>query len=373
MVYLDSAASTPVDVRVWEEILKYKDIYGNPSSIHKFGQEAGKLIENSRQIIADYIKCKPNEIIFTASGTEANNLALIGYAKANKNKGKHIISCVTEHASVLKPLESLYDCGYDVTLLHVDEYGYIDLNDLERAVRRDTILVSIMQANNEISTIMPIRQIGEICKYHNIMFHSDCVAGLPHIPIDVNELNLDMASFSGHKIHSVKGCGVLYARDSINIQPIITGGPQEYNLRAGTENVPGIIGIGKAVELLQNLHKLDLLPLKTKLINGIKENISGVKFNGDIENGLPSIINFSITGIDGYSLVTALSERGIYVSQGSACNSVSLAGSHVVKAISNTKTANEAVRVSCGRYTTLEDIEYFLKILPQCVADLKRF
>lgn len=375
-VYVDNAASTPTRQEVLDIMQSNQDNYGNPSSIHSLGKKSRELIENARNQIAKSINAKPSEIIFTSSGTEADNLAIQGFAEANSNRGYHIITTAIEHASVLKPLRYLYQQGYDITYLPVDNKGLIDLQQLRKSIRRNTILISIIFANNEIGTIQPIKEIGSIARQYNIPFHTDAVQAFGHLGIDVNELNIDMMSISGHKIYAPKGIGALYAKEDIDLSPIIFGGGQEFGLRSGTENVNSIVGMGKAVELLDT-EKNDIAAhleiLKNDFINGIMEITPNVKFNGSQESSLHSIVNLSFDGIQAETLLTMLDLNGICASNGSACHSGSLKPSHVLKAIGlSDEAAQSSLRFSFGKYNTKSDIDYILNILPDLVHKIRK-
>jgi len=375
-VYADNAASTKIDDEVLSIMDEGNEHYGNPSCVHNMGKKSKELIETAREQIAKSIGAKPNEIIFTSGGTESNNLAIQGFVEANSNRGYHIITTSIEHASVLNPLKYLQYNGYEVTYLPVNNEGLIDVRQLRRAIRKNTILISIMFANNEIGTLQPIKEIGSISKQYNICFHTDAVQVFGHCKINVNELDIDMMSISGHKFYAPKGIGILYARNDLNLFPIIYGGGQEFNLRSGTENVNSIIGMGKAVELLNKTEKdnnaAHLLILKNKLIDGISAKISNVKFNGSMEYSIPSIVNVSFKGVDGISLVDMLDAKGIYVSSGSACASSHLKPSHVLSAIGlNDSLAYGSLRFSFGKYNTEDDVNYILDVLPGLVEKLR--
>lgn len=368
-VYLDNAASTPIRPEVIDIMNECNKDYGNPNCVHEMGQKSRELIENSRQIIADSIGAKPNEIIFCGNGTEANNLAIQGFV--NANRGGHIITSSIEHSSVLNPIKYLYHKGYDVTILPVNSDGIIDLRQLRRAIRRDTMLISIMMANNEIGSIQPIKEIGEIAKQYNICCHTDAVQAIGHCDIDVEELNIGMMSFAGHKIYAPKGIAVLYVKNDIELTPLLHGGGQEFGLRSGTENVTSIVGISKAIELLGKENKIQ--DLKNKLIDGIKSKISDVKFNTPVDNSLPNITNVSFEGVDGETLIKMLSEKGIYASNSTACLYSHLEPSHVLTAIGlSDELAYASIRFSFGIYNTLDDIDYILKNLVECVDKLRK-
>lgn len=368
-VYVDNASTTKVRQEVLDIMLEYNEYYGNPSSSHSMGQKARELIENARSQISKSIGSKSNEIIFTSGGTESNNLALQGFINATSVKRGHIITTSIEHMSVLNPIEYLYETGCDVTILPVDNDGIVSLQQLKNSIRRNTILISIMFANNEIGTIQPIKEIGNICKQYGICFHTDAVSAFGHCNIDVDELGIDMMSISGHKIYVPKGIGVLYAKNDIELYPMIRGSGQEYGLRSGTENISGIVGMGKAVKLLDSADTAHITALSDKLINGIKENISNVKFNGSTENSLCNIVNVSFKGINGEKLLIMLDEKGIYASSGSPYLPYRPEPSHVMTAIG---VSNIPVRFSFGRYNTEDDIDYIINILPDLVEKLRK-
>ena len=365
-IYLDNAASTAIDPLLYEETIKHIKDYGNPSCIHLMGQFACALIKKSRKLIADKINAKPHEVIFTAGGTESNNLALQGYVYANSRKGNHIITTAIEHSSILNTCKYLEHIGYDVTYLPVNKFGMIDLDELEDNIYDDTILISIIFANNEIGSVQNIKDIGIIAHQYGIRLHTDAVQAIGHYKMDINALGIDMMSISGHKIYSSKGIGALYVNEHIRLEPLCFGGRQEYGLRAGTENTLGIVCIGKAVEMLD--YKSDIAILRDKLKQGISEHIKDVVFNSP-HNGLPSILNVSFRGVNGKNLTMELSKAGIYVSDGAACTSQH---SHVLKAIGLTKDlADSSIRFSFGKYNTIDEINHVLNVLPDIIERLK--
>lgn len=369
IVYADNAASTQIRPEILAVMEECNQHYGNPSCIHSMGQIGKELINNARQQIATCIGAKPNEIVFTSGGTEANNLAIKGFVQANEHKGYHIITAATEHVSVLNTLKYLEYDGYEVTYLPVDSEGKIDLLRLYLSIRNNTILITIMFANNEIGAIQPIKEIADISRKYNICFHTDAIQALGHYDIDVMNLGVDMMSLSAHKIYGPKGIGALYVRDNIDLFPLLHGGGQEYNLRSGTENVQGIVGMSKAVELLSNS---DLIGLKNKLTDGIVAKIPDVIINSPKENNLPNIVNVSFKDVCGRELIEMLSDFGVYVSTGSACSSSARKPSHVLKAIGvPDDLALGSVRFSFGIYNTPEDIDYILNILPDIVTRLR--
>lgn len=372
-VYVDNAATTKVRQEVIDAMNECNEHYGNPSSTHSMGQKIKELIDNARNKIAASIGAKSNEIIFTSGGTEANNLALQGFVNANDNIGSHIITTSIEHASVLNPVRYLRDTGCDVTYLPVDDGGVVDLQRLQMSIRRNTILISIMFANNEIGTIQPIKAIGDISKRYNICFHTDAVQALGHCDIDVDELGIDMMSMSGHKIYGPKGVGALYVKNTVDLAPIIYGGGQEYNLRSGTENVNAIVGFGKAVELLDKTETKHLSTLKNKLIDGVMGKIHDVRLNGSSKNSLCSIVNLGFDGIEVETLLKMLDSKGIYASKCSACLADNFRPSHVLRAIGTPEDfAYGSLRFSFGRYNTESEVDYILDVLPELVEQLRK-
>ncbi|NMA02536.1 MAG: cysteine desulfurase NifS [Clostridia bacterium] len=375
-VYLDHSATTPVRSEVAQVVTEYyTNIFGNPSSVHSFGREARKGIENAREQVANLINGKPEEIIFTSGGTEADNMAIIGSALANKNKGKHIITTAIEHHAVLDSCKYLEKEGFKVTYLPVDSEGMIDLETLKANITEETILITIMHVNNEVGTILPIKEVGAIAKERGILFHVDAVQSYGKLPIDVNEMNIDMLSASGHKIYGVKGVGCLYLRRGVKLHPIMFGGAQERKRRPGTENVPGIVGFGLASELAGQEMEMEnqrLTVLRDKLITGILENIPCTQLNGHRTQRLPGNVNISFEFIEGESLLLMLDLKGIAASSGSACTSGSLDPSHVLMAMGLChEIAHGSLRLTLGRDNTEEDIDYVLEVLPEIVERLR--
>ncbi|MDU2066780.1 MAG: cysteine desulfurase NifS [Sporomusaceae bacterium] len=375
-IYFDHSATTPVDPDVAKLAFEYmtKD-FGNPSSVHWFGREAKKAVETGREQVAALLNAEPNEIFFTSGGTESDNLALKGVAFANKNKGNHIITTQIEHHAILHTCEYLEKHGFTVTYLPVDENAMVRLDDLKAAITDQTILISIMFANNEVGTIQPIAEIGQIAKEKGIYFHTDAVQATGSIPIDVKALNIDLLSLSGHKLYGPKGIGALYIRRGVKIQSVQHGGAHERNMRAGTENVPGIAGLGLAAEIA-NRHMAEkqdyLIQLRTRLIDGVMAAIPHVKLNGHPTQRLPGNVNLSFAYIEGESLLLNLDLKGIAASSGSACTSGSLDPSHVLLAMGlNHETAHGSLRISLGRENTMEDIEYALEVLPPILERLR--
>jgi len=375
-VYADNAATTKVSQTAIDAMLPcFSETYGNPSSPHHIGQEAAKLLMDARKTIADLIGAEPSEIIFTSGGSEADNQALITAAVLGSRKGKkHIISTKFEHHAILHALNKLEKEGYEVTLLDVHENGIVRLEDLEAAIRPDTALVTIMYANNEIGTIQPIKEIGALCKEKGIIFHTDAVQAAGHLPINVKEQNIDMLSLSAHKFHGPKGVGVFYCRRGLPITSLIEGGAQERGKRAGTENVPAIVGMAAALKeacenMAVNMPKVQAL--RDKLIDGLLK-LDEVILNGDREKRLPGNVNVSIKGIEGESLLLMLDHVGICGSSGSACTSGSLDPSHVLLAIGLIhEVAHGSLRLSLSEYNTEEEIDFILEKLPPVVDRLR--
>ena len=378
MIYADNAATTKMsDAAVKTLTSLLADTYGNPSSLYEFGQKAKEVLEQARRDVADAIGAQPNEIIFTSGGSEADNQAILSAAKLGEIKGKkHIISTAFEHHAVLHTLNKLKKEGFEVTLLDVHENGLVSAEQVEEAIREDTCLVTIMYANNEIGTIQPISEIGEVCRKHNVTFHTDAVQAVGHIKVNVVDDNIDMLSASGHKFHGPKGVGFLYVKKGVRIFNLIEGGAQEKGRRAGTENVPGIASMATALkDAVANLdgYKAKLLPLRDKIINGISE-IPHSALNGDAVSRVPSNINFCFEGIEGESLLLLLDDKGIAASSGSACTSGSLDPSHVLLAIGRVHdVAHGSLRLSIGEDITDEDADYIIKSVKEVVEYLRGF
>lgn len=375
-IYFDNAATTKLDDEVLKEMLPYlKDNYGNPSSIYKLGREARKAIEDSREKIAKVLNCKANEIYFTAGGSESDNTAIKGIAKANKKRGNHIITSKIEHPAVLETCKQLEKEGFEITYISVDEKGIVDLEELKKSIKPTTILITIMFANNEIGTIQPIEEIGKIAKENNIYFHTDSVQAVGSIKIDVQKLNIDSLSLSGHKFYGPKGVGALYVKTGVPFEKFISGGHQERNKRAGTENVAGIVGIGKAIELAyENLDEYNkkIKELRDYYVKQVEEKIPYIKINGDMEKRLPGNSNISFRFIEGEGLLLNLDLKGICASSGSACTSGSLDPSHVLLAIGLPhEIAHGSLRVSIGKYNTKEEIDYLIENLMEIVTRLR--
>lgn len=379
-IYLDNGASTRVDARVLEEMLPYfTEHYGNASSLHSFGEEASEALDTSRKKIAESLSVDPREIIFTSGGTESNNLALKGVAYANRNKGKHIIVSAVEHDCVVNSSRWLESQGFEVTYLPVDGTGLVDTGLLESTIRKDTVLVSIMHANNEIGTIEPIGEIGRICRERGVFFHSDACQSYGKIPVDIDKQRIDLLTINAHKIYGPKGVGALFIRDGVKISPWQHGGGHEFGMRSSTENVSGIVGFAKAAELCYD--ELDteakrLTFLRDKIIDSALDKIPAAYLNGHRTQRLPNNINFGFHGFEGEAikLMLRLNELGIAVSMGSACSSNQGANtpSHVLIAIGlNPVEARGALRISMGRYNTEAEIGYFIDVLPMAMSSLR--
>lgn len=375
-IYLDHAATTPTDPEVVQAMLPFfTRIYGNPSSMHAFGQEAKRAIEAARDSIASFLGAKPEEIIFTSGGTESNNFILKGIAASAGNRGNHIITSAIEHHAVLESCHYLEKQGFQVTYLPVDRFGLVDLDDVKRNITDKTILISIMHANNEIGTIEPIAEIGRIARKRGVPFHTDAVQTFGHLPINVDELNIDALSASAHKFYGPKGVGILYLRRGTRIQSFMHGGEQERKRRASTHNVTGIVGFGKAVELaaegMEKETRQEIF-LRDKLISGILERIENTRLNGHPVHRLPNNVNVSVAYIEGESMLLNLDMEGIAVSTGSACTSASLEPSHVLTAIGLPhELAHGSLRLTLGRATTEADIDRMLDVLPGIVKKLR--
>lgn len=374
--YFDNAATTRVKDEVLEEMLPYlKEKFGNPSSMYTIGREAKKAIENARERVAKLINCKANEIYFTGSGSESDNTAIKGIAHKRAFKGKHIITSKIEHPAVLHTCQSLEREGFKVTYLNVNKDGIVDINQLINSIRNDTILISIMYANNEIGTMQPITKIGEIAHKNGIIFHTDAVQACANTKIDVKKQNIDMLSLSGHKMGATKGIGALYVNKDIEFLRILDGGGQERKKRAGTENVPGIIGLGEAAEIgMKNINKHieKLRKSRDYYITEIQKNISDIKINGSLKDRLPGNSNISFKNVNGSELLLKLDEKGICASAGSACSSGNTTPSHVLTAIGLTDEYTEGtLRVTFGDENTKEDIDYLIKNLVEIVKELR--
>lgn len=375
-VYLDNAATTSTKKEVVDAMYPFfTESFGNPSSVYDFAAKNKKAVNDSRQTIADALHADVRDIYFTAGGSESDNWALIATAEAYENKGKHIITSKIEHHAILHTCDYLESRGFEITYIDVDENGILKLDELKKAIRPDTILISVMFANNEIGTIQPIKEIGGIAKEHDILFHTDAVQAFGQIPINVDELHIDMLSASGHKLHGPKGIGFLYIRKGLKLRSFIHGGAQERKRRAGTENVPGIVGLGKAVSIAVETmderikHETEV---RDYMIEKIKKTIPYCRLNGDRTKRLPNNVNFSFQFVEGESLLIMLDMEGICASSGSACTSGSLDPSHVLLAIGLPhEIAHGSLRMTLSEETTIEDADYVIDKLQGIVAKLR--
>jgi cysteine desulfurase len=374
-IYLDHAATTYVDLRVKKEMDKcYSETYGNPGSLHSVGRDAYELVENSREKIAKILNCRPDEIIFTSGGTESINLAIKGIA-FSKGKG-HIITSKVEHPAVLDTCRFLEKKGFSVTYLNVDKFGLVNPKDVEKAIKKDTLLISIMYANNEIGTIQPIKEIGKVAKNNKIIFHTDACQAAGALDLDINQLNVDLMTLNGSKIYGPKGVGMLYKSLEIKLEPLMHGGGQEFGLRSGTENVPGMVGFTKALELAQKEKIKEtsrLIELRSYLITSVLSKIEKSFLNGHPTKRLPNNVNISFLDVEGESVVLYLDQKGIEVSTGSACSSQKLEISHVLDAIGLIHdAAHGSIRFTLGHKTTKQDIDYTVKVLKEIIENLRR-
>ncbi|MFQ5681184.1 MAG: cysteine desulfurase NifS [Candidatus Omnitrophota bacterium] len=376
-IYLDYAATTPVDPRVVEAMTPFfHEVFGNPSSIHGFGQEASKAVEAARQELAAFLGASAEEIVFNSGGTEANNTAIFGVARALRDKGNHIITSAIEHHSVAAPCDLLQEQGYKITYLPVDKTGLVSPDDLRKAITGQTILVTIMQANNEIGVIQPIEELARIARRENVCMHTDAVQAVGHIPVDVANLGVDMLSLSAHKFYGPKGVGALYIRKGTKVKPFLYGGDQERGRRASTLNVSGIVGLGRAVELCREAMQQEeefQRRLRDRIINRTLEEIGDCRLNGHRQKRLPNNVNITFSFIEGESILLNLDLLGIAASTGSACTSSSLEPSHVLLALGlPAEQAHGSLRLSLGRWTQEKDIDYLLERLPRVVDKLRR-
>ena len=384
-IYLDYAATTPMDEEVLDEIIPYfSQKFGNPSSIHSFGQEALEAVDKARRQVADFLNCNSSEIIFTSGATESNNMTIKGIIKASQIKNPHIITSAIEHHCVLNSCKEMEKEGREVTYLKVNKEGLVDLEDLKNAIKENTALISIMYANNEVGTIEPISKIGKLLEEINlereknklpkIYFHTDAVQAINYLDCNVDNLGVDLLSLSGHKIYGPKGVGALYIKQGIKIKSIQQGGEQEHNLRAGTHNVPGIVGLGKAISLIsENRKKMkETEKLRDYFIDEALKNIANSQLNGSREFRLPHNANISFKGVEGESLLMMLDQEGIAISTGSACSSASLKPSHVLTAMGiSPELFHSSIRFTLGKDTTKEEIDFVLKVLIEKVGKLR--
>jgi cysteine desulfurase len=376
-IYFDHSATTPVLPEVAEIVCdSFSKFYGNASEPHTPGHQAKELLESSRLTIADSLGANPREIVFTSGGTESDNLAVLGVAEAYKKKGNHIITSEIEHPAVLMPLKYLSRKGYDITRIGVDKYGLVDPDDIRKAVKDDTILVSIMHANNIVGTIQPISEIGRFLKERRIIFHTDAVQSFCNIDTKVDELNVDLLSISGHKLYAPKGVGALYVRKGTKIMPQLLGGGHEHGIRSSTENVPGIAGLAKAVEIGQKDIKEKFENISA-LRNYIKDSLLGkiddIIFNGHPSKRLPGNCNFSVNYIEGEAIVLRLDQEGIAVSSGSACSSSSMKPSHTLTSMGlSTEEAHGSLRITLGFENTRQEADHLIEVLPKIISDLRK-
>ena len=376
IVYLDNHSGTKLDDRVYEAMLPYlKDYYGNAQSMHSFGAKSFEAVQNARQKVADLIGVNISEIYFTSCGSESNNLAIKGIADAYKSKGKHIIVSSVEHFSVLYSARRLEQAGYEVTHLPVDKFGLVSPDELRKAIKADTILVSIQHANPEIGTIQPIEELAKITQDKGILFHSDAVCTAGIIPVSVKKLGIDLLTLAGSQFHGPKGASALYIKKGVRIIPQIDGGIQEAGRRAGTENIPAIVGLGKAAEITKNemeTNNKKLLKFRDRFISELPKKIEYIYLNGHPEKRLPNNVNFSVEFIEGEGMLLFLDEKGIYVTSGSACTSKALKMSHIMSALNiDAAIAQGSITMTLSKYNTNEDIDYVLQEFPPIVKRLR--
>ena len=371
IIYVDHSATTFVKDEVLKEMLPYfKDSFGNPSSVYKIGRKNKEAIEKSRVKVSNVLGCKSNEIYFTSGGSESDNMIVSGIANKYKNKGRHIITSKIEHHAILNTCLNLEKNGFKVTYLNVDESGIVKLDELENAIREDTILISIMFVNNEIGTIEPIEKIANIAHRHGIFFHTDAVQAIGHVNINVDNMGIDALSLSAHKFYGPKGVGVAYIKEDIEFDNLIFGGHQEFSKRAGTENVAAIVGLGKAIEIANlniDINREKMLSLREYFLANLKPIYNRIRINGDMENRLPGNINMCIKGIDSESMLLMLDMKNICASSGSACNSSCLESSHVLKAINVPENIiKNSLRITLGEENTFEEVKY----VAECICDI---
>ena len=372
IIYLDNSATTPIKSEVLQEMMPYLTTeYGNASSLYSVGRSAKRAIEKARNRVAELLNCNHNEIYFTGGGSESDNIALKGFAYANKEKGNHIITSKIEHPAILETCKTLERQGFEVSYINVNENGIIDVEELRKSIKTNTILISVMTANNEVGTVQPIEEIAKIAHDNNIIFHTDAVQAIGNVQIDVEKMKIDMLSLSSHKINGPKGVGALYIKNGIEVEKFINGGHQEKDRRAGTENVAGIVGIGKAAEIARKnmeTHIRNLSKIRDYYIKKVQKEIPNIRINGSMENRLPGNANISFKGINASELIFKLDERGICVSSGSACSSGNTNPSHVLTAMNVPEVyLNSAIRTTFGDNNTFEQVDYVVKILKQII------
>ena len=373
IIYLDNSATTPIKSEVLKEMMPYLTTeYGNASSLYSVGRSAKRAIEKARNRVAELLNCNHNEIYFTGGGSESDNIALKGFAYANKEKGNHIITSKIEHSAILETCKTLERQGFEVSYINVNEDGIIDVEELRKSIKTNTILISVMTANNEVGTVQPIEEIAKIAHDNNIIFHTDAVQAIGNVQIDVEKMRIDMLSLSSHKINGPKGVGALYIKNGIEVEKFINGGHQEKDRRAGTENVAGIVGIGKAAEIARKnmeTHIRNLSKIRDYYIKKVQKEIPNIRINGSMENRLPGNANISFKGINASELIFKLDERGICVSSGSACSSGNRNPSHVLIAMNVPEVyLNSAIRTTFGDNNTFEQVDYVVKILKQIIS-----
>ena len=372
IIYLDNSATTPIKSEVLQEMMPYLTTeYGNASSLYSVGRSAKRAIEKARNRVAELLNCNHNEIYFTGGGSESDNIALKGFVYANKEKGNHIITSKIEHPAILETCKTLERQGFEVSYINVNEDGIIDVEELRKSIKTNTILISVMTANNEVGTVQPIEEIAKIAHDNNIVFHTDAVQAIGNVQIDVEKMRIDMLSLSSHKINGPKGVGALYIKNGIEVEKFINGGHQEKDRRAGTENVAGIVGIGKAAEIARKnmeTHIRNLSKIRDYYIKKVQKEIPNIRINGSMENRLPGNANISFKGINASELIFKLDERGICVSSGSACSSGNRNPSHVLIAMNVPEVyLNSAIRTTFGDNNTFEQVDYVVKILKQII------
>ena len=372
IIYLDNSATTPIKSEVLQEMMPYLTTeYGNASSLYSVGRSAKRAIEKARNRVAELLNCNHNEIYFTGGGSESDNIALKGFVYANKEKGNHIITSKIEHPAILETCKTLERQGFEVSYINVNENGIIDVEELRKSIKTNTILISVMTANNEVGTVQPIEEIAKIAHDNNIIFHTDAVQAIGNVQIDVEKMRIDMLSLSSHKINGPKGVGALYIKNGIEVEKFINGGHQEKDRRAGTENVAGIVGIGKAAEIARKnmeTHIRNLSKIRDYYIKKVQKEIPNIRINGSMENRLPGNANISFKGINASELIFKLDERGICVSSGSACSSGNTNPSHVLTAMNVPEVyLNSAIRTTFGDNNTFEQVDYVVKILKRII------